>query len=165
MATVYLSIGSNVGYRLKNISSAIKLLTKFATIEKLSCVYESSPVGYIDQPNFYNCVVKIFTDLSPSKLLKQLKKIEKLLGRKKTFRWGPRIIDIDILLYDNLVLKTKKLTIPHKELLNRKFVLLPLKEIEPEIVHPELNLPIRFLLKKYNFVGQKIRKLKHKLTF
>ena len=97
------------------------------------------------QRNFYNIAAKFKTLLLPDELLKTLKRIEKELGRKKTYRWGPRVIDIDILFYGKKVVKTKNLTVPHKEISNRAFVLVPLKEISPAFVHPVLRKQVKTL--------------------
>ena len=135
---VYIGVGSNSGDRKKNIFSALELLNKEKDIEikKCSSIYETLPWGYKNQPKFLNAVWKIRTDVPPEKLLHLLKKIEKRLGRKKTFRWGPRAIDLDILLYGKRVIKTKTLVIPPPCISKRDFVLKPLKEIEPGIKIP-----------------------------
>ncbi len=130
MARVFIGIGSNIGDRKENIKKAIKLLGKEGCkIEKISKIIETVPVGGPPQPKFLNAAIKIKTDLSPPRLLNKLKKIEKVMGRKRTVRWGPRIIDLDILLYDKLTLKTKKLTIPHPRMWQREFVLKPLSSL------------------------------------
>ena len=148
MATAYLSMGSNLGHREENIKSALKMLGQEARILKVSSLYETDPVGYKDQPWFLNCVCSVETDLSPQALLKLAKTIEKSLGRKPTRRFGPRLIDIDILFYDDLILDSPDLTIPHPRLAERAFVLVPLKEIAPNLVHPLSGLTIEELLKK-----------------
>ncbi|MFH2070210.1 MAG: 2-amino-4-hydroxy-6-hydroxymethyldihydropteridine diphosphokinase [Elusimicrobiota bacterium] len=135
---VYIGVGANAGNRKKNIFSALELLNmeKDVEIKKCSSIRETPPWGYKNQPKFLNAVWKIRTDVPPEKLLRLLKKIEKRLGRKKTFRWGPRVIDLDILLYGKRVIKTKTLKIPHPHLSERDSVLKPLKEIEPGIKIP-----------------------------
>lgn len=133
MVTIYLGLGSNLGNKRKNIKKAIKLLKEKVTVKKISSFYRTKPVGYLDQPYFINAVIEIQTDFLPYELLKLVKSIEKELGRKKTFRWGPRLIDIDILLYQGKKLKSKILTIPHPHIFQRDFVLKPLKEIAPDL--------------------------------
>jgi len=148
MATVYLSLGSNLGDRKKNIASALKMLGQEAQILKVSSLYETEPVGYKDQPWFLNCVCSIETDLSPQALLKFVKATERKMGRKPTRCFGPRLIDIDILLYDDLILDSPDLTIPHPRLEERAFVLLPLREIASQLVHPLLGANVEELWQK-----------------
>lgn len=132
LSTVYLGLGTNLGNRERNIERAIEELKQIGlTIEKLSSVIETDPVGGPPQGKFLNAVLKATTTLPPNALLTQLKFIEKKLGRVKTIVNGPRIIDIDILLYDSLHMHTPHLTIPHPKMLDRDFVMMPLKEIEP----------------------------------
>ncbi len=136
MAIVYLGIGSNLGNRSENIESAITLLSENnITVLRRSGLKETSPVGGpAGQPNFLNGVLKVKTNLLPQQLLDAIKKIERKLGRKKTVPNGPRPIDLDILLYDQLKLQTLRLTIPHPRMLERDFVLEPLKEIDPQLI-------------------------------
>ena len=135
MAIVYLGIGSNMGNRLHNIKEAIRLLQQNSIkLLKQSTIIETDPVGGPPQDKYLNGVLKIETTLEASELLKTLKNIESTLGRIKTVKDGPRPIDIDILIYDNLKLSTPELIIPHPEMLKRDFVLIPLKEIEPKLV-------------------------------
>lgn len=137
MTTVFLGLGSNSGDRKKNILKAIKLLEKSGQkVLRLSSLRETKPYGYKKQKNFFNAVVKLKTKLLPLELLELCKKIEKKIGRTKSFRWGPREIDVDILFFGKEVIKNKKLTIPHSDLHNRNFVLTPLLEIAPNFVHP-----------------------------
>ena len=159
MAIVFLSIGSNLGNKKNNILTSIKYIKQFAKVIKKSFLYETSPVGYLNQPYFFNCVIQIETDLGPMTLLDRLKSIEKLMGRKKTVRWTNRIIDLDILFYDNSIIQTQKLIVPHKELHKRKFVLYPLEEIVPNYIHPILKKTVSRL--KYSLKDnlQKIKKL------
>lgn len=131
MIFCYLAIGSNLGNRRKNIKKALDCLAaaKGIKIENISRVYETLAVGGPPQGKFLNAAVKIKTSLSPLALLNTLKKIEKALGRKKNVRWGPREIDLDILLYGNRIIKMKNLVIPHPGMFAREFVLKPLREI------------------------------------
>lgn len=148
MATAYLSLGSNLGHREANIASALKMLGQEAWILKVSSLYETEPVGYKNQPWFLNCVCSVETDLSPQALLKFVKAIERKLGRREDIRFGPRLIDIDILFYNSLILDSPDLIIPHPRLVERAFVLLPLREIAPELVHPLLRATIEELWQK-----------------
>ena len=128
---VYLSLGSNIGNRQKYIESAIELIGKTQRIKilKKSGLYETSPVGYVEQDLFLNAVIKIETDFSEREILKIINKIENELDRKREIRWGPRTIDIDILIFSDKKINETDLIIPHKEMLNRLFVLVPLIEI------------------------------------
>jgi len=148
MAIAYLSLGSNLGDRGENLAVALKRLEEKVKIVKVSSIYETEPVGYEDQPWFLNLVCAVETGLSPQALLKLAKAIERKLGRRGTVRFGPRIIDIDILLYDGLTLDSPDLVIPHPRLAERAFVLVPLKEIAPNLVHPSLGLTIEELLER-----------------
>ena len=135
MAIVYLGIGSNMGDREKYIHDALILFKEYnIQILKKSSLIETAPVGGPPQGKFLNAAVKAATRLRPHCLLDVLKKIEKKLGRQKTVRNGPRPIDIDILLYDNAVINTPTLTIPHPRMMERTFVLIPLREIEPDMI-------------------------------
>ncbi len=127
----YIGIGSNLGDRLKNCKDAVSKIDNHPKIKvtKISSWIETDPVGYADQPKFINGAIEIKTSLSPVELLKALKQIEKEIGRKETFRWGPRIIDLDLLLYDSLTLKSEELTLPHPGMNERDFVKIPLQEI------------------------------------
>lgn len=149
MLTVYLSLGSNLGQRERCINRAIALLKKnpHFELDKISSFYETEPEHYKAQPKFINVCLKAKTSLSPEELLKLVKEIEKILGRKKRRRFGPREIDIDILFYGKKILKQKNLTIPHSRIENRLFVLKPLAEISPNLRHPVSGLTMRKLLK------------------
>lgn len=150
MTTIYLSLGSNIGNRRKNLEKALIELEKNNIKKiKISSLYETEPVGP-KQRNFYNIVGKFETNLIPQNLLKTVKKIEEKLGRIKTYRWGPRIIDIDILFYGKHIIKTKTLVIPHKEIINRGFVLVPMNEIAPKVIHPIYHKTIKRLYADLN---------------
>jgi 2-amino-4-hydroxy-6-hydroxymethyldihydropteridine diphosphokinase len=149
MSTVYIGIGSNLGNRQKNCLRAIELLGKRGVIIKeSSSMYETEPWGIKDQPKFINMAVEIETGLTPNELLNILKDIESEIGRKKSFTWGPRIIDLDILLFDNIILNEDNLKIPHPLLHERDFVLSPLCEIAPDIKHPLLKLSMDELMQQ-----------------
>lgn len=148
MTGIYLGLGTNLGERLLNLSRCLKILSLNSQIQllKISSVYESEPYGLSCQPLFLNLVVKIGTNLEPFQLLTLTQQVEQQIGRKKTFRWGPRVIDIDILSYDDNILNHPMLYLPHRELHLRQFVLLPLKEIAACFVHPILKLSIEQML-------------------
>ena len=134
---IYLSLGSNLGDRTANLRAAIAALPSANLhVRKVSSFYETEPVDYLDQPWFLNCVVEGATDSQPVDLLHALRAIESQLGSKKTFAKGPRLLDIDILLFGELSLDTAELQIPHPRMLERKFVLAPLNEIAPQLQHP-----------------------------
>ena len=166
MAIVYIGLGSNLGRKKANIRRAVKLLNKKRDIKilKVSSSYETEPVGYVKQDWFVNACLKAETNLSPRQLLNTLKDIEKKLKRKKRFiRWGPRTIDLDILLYDNLRLKTKDLVIPHPEMHKRAFVLIPLIELEPNLIHPTKRKSILELLANLKR-NKEVKRLYNELT-
>lgn len=147
MAKAYIGIGSNLGKRHANCTEAVELLRKNTIdVTRQSAMHETKPWGVVEQRTFINMAVEIETDLSPLDLLSILKKIETAMGREDTFRWGPRIIDLDILLYDDLLVNEPGLVIPHPFMHERDFVLKPLSEIAPEKVHPLLKKTIRQLL-------------------
>jgi len=145
---IYIGLGSNLGDRLANIRKAIELMKEEGIeIVEESSIYETEPVGYKEQGWFLNSVVKAKTELSPVRLWKRLEKIERSMGRKREIKWGPRIIDLDILFYGNRILNGKELKIPHSELHKRRFVLVPLEEIAPKLVHPVFKKTISELSK------------------
>jgi 2-amino-4-hydroxy-6-hydroxymethyldihydropteridine diphosphokinase len=147
MAVAYIGIGSNLGNRRYNCLKAIELLRQGGLrVSKVSLLYETEPWGVRGQPRFINMAAEIETDLPPRKLLALLKAIEKRMGRIKAEQWGPRRIDLDILLYDDITLNTDGLTIPHPLMHERTFVLEPLSEIAPEKVHPVLLKKVSALL-------------------
>ena len=143
---VYLALGSNMGNRLSNLKAAVLNLTPQMTVKQKSSVYETPPWGFTEQDAFLNQVVKVTTYLEPEPLLRHLKRMETALGRVPNFQNGPRVIDIDILFFDNMIINTPPLMIPHPRLHERAFVLVPLAEIEPDFVHPILQRPINKIL-------------------
>lgn len=137
MPTTYLALGSNIGDREKNLREAIHLLRESALqITKISSIYETEPVDYLEQPWFLNAVLEAQTNLPAAELLATLRNIESQMGSKKAFAKGPRLIDLDILLYDDVTIDTPDLQIPHPRMLQRNFVLVPLAEIAPTLRHP-----------------------------
>lgn len=145
MPNICLALGTNEGDRVQNLQRALELLAPHVKLERLSSVYETAPWGIADQPDFLNMAAQGATALQPVELLDTLKYIERIMGRQPTIRYGPRLIDLDILLYDDLVLQTERLEIPHPRMAERAFVLIPLQEIAPDRVHPRLHRTIRKL--------------------
>ena len=150
MPLVYIGFGSNIGNRLKHIQNAIHALSKTEGIvlQKTSSVYKTDPVGYEAQAQFLNGAASIQTSLSPLSLLHTLKDIETVIGRQHRIHWGPREIDLDLLIYGDLCLQTEKLVVPHPEMHLRRFVLVPLAEIAPDLVHPVFQETIQTLLER-----------------
>jgi 2-amino-4-hydroxy-6-hydroxymethyldihydropteridine diphosphokinase len=152
---VYIALGTNLGNRPDNLRAALGTLPPEVSVLAESHVYETPPWGYEDQPAFLNMVVKAETSLEPGALLKYLKQLEVQLGREGNFRWGPRLIDLDILFYDDLIIDTPPLVIPHPRLHERAFVLVPLADVAPEYVHPLLGECIWDLLQRIDVSGIK----------
>jgi 2-amino-4-hydroxy-6-hydroxymethyldihydropteridine diphosphokinase len=142
---VYLGLGSNMGNREDFLAVTKKELEKFLQIVKESSIYETEPLGDSDKW-FLNQVIEVRTDLRPEELLKKIKLVEKKVGRKKRARWGDREIDVDILFFGDIVIWRPELVIPHSGSTHRKFILLPLIELNPDFIHPVLHLPIKKLL-------------------
>lgn len=150
---VYIALGTNLGERFANLRAAIESMPPEIRVLAESHVYETPPWGHEDQPAFLNMVIKAETGLEPEPLLNYLKQLEVELGREPNFRWGPRLIDLDILFYDNLVTDTPPLVIPHPRLQERAFVLVPLMDLSPDLIHPVLHKCIRDLLAKVDIQG------------
>ncbi|PJK15660.1 2-amino-4-hydroxy-6-hydroxymethyldihydropteridine diphosphokinase [Chryseomicrobium excrementi] len=140
MNTAYLSIGSNMGDRLQFLKDAVKQVSAHSSIqvEQVSDVYETDPVGYTDQAAFLNIAVKLTTSLAPHELLAVCQSVEQELGRKRVIRWGPRTVDLDILVYNDENIESDDLTIPHPRMTERAFVLIPLASISADPAHQEL---------------------------
>ena len=151
---VYLGLGSNLGDRQHNLARAVELLAEKVSIEKLSSLYETEPIGYREQPWFLNAVCEATTSLTPEELLILAKEIEVALGRLPSFSNAPRPMDIDILFYGNEIIHSTQLTIPHPRLEERAFVLLPLAEIAPDLVHPVSRRKVKEMVEKVEGVGE-----------
>ena len=154
-STIYLALGTNLGDRSANLRAAIAALPPAVHGIQESPVYETPPWGFTDQPAFLNMVLKGETALEPVELLQRLKNLETRLGRQPSFRWGPRRIDMDILFYADLVLDIKGLVIPHPHLHERAFVLVPLADLAPDLVHPVICKPVSDLLAMVDSSGVK----------
>ncbi|HQJ72292.1 MAG TPA: 2-amino-4-hydroxy-6-hydroxymethyldihydropteridine diphosphokinase [Spirochaetota bacterium] len=141
MAIVYIGLGSNLGDREKNLRDAINALASLPSITPLkqSSILETEPIDYLDQPLFLNMIIVVETALAPHELLETTGRIELELGRRKTVPKGPRTIDLDILLYDSIILSTGDLIIPHPEIKNRQFIIRHLVELDPELKDPITN--------------------------
>jgi 2-amino-4-hydroxy-6-hydroxymethyldihydropteridine diphosphokinase len=140
----YIALGSNKGNKFEHLTRAIQeiIQDKNNFIENVSSIYETLPYGYKDQENFYNAVIKIKTGYELIELLDALKSIEKKIGREENAKWGPREIDLDILFFNDLIFSNDRVTVPHKEVAKRDFVLIPLSEIASDLIHPVLNQKI-----------------------
>jgi 2-amino-4-hydroxy-6-hydroxymethyldihydropteridine diphosphokinase len=136
MATAYIGLGSNLGDRKTTLRRAIRQLETLGRIAGVSSLYQTAPVGYLEQPSFLNAVVALDTKLTPAALLGALLGIERDMGRTRSFPNAPRTLDLDLLMVDDMILDTPELTLPHPRLHERGFVLVPLAEIAPELVHP-----------------------------
>lgn len=145
---ICLGLGSNVGEREANIKRAVRDLAQRGDIAVLAgaALYETTPVGFRDQCDFLNTVISVATSLTPRQLLQACQATEQRLGRRKTFRWGPRVIDIDILCYDDYVINTPDLVVPHPRLMERRFALVPLCELAPQLVLPTADKPVCAIL-------------------
>lgn len=146
MSVAYVALGANLGDRLATLRSAIARLGDAGTVRAISSAYETDPVGYEAQPAYLNAVVEIDTDLQPVELLDALLAIEREHGRVRTFANAPRTLDLDLLLFDQEVVQTSSLTLPHPRLHERAFVLVPLTEIAPDLIVPGLSATVTELL-------------------
>jgi dihydroneopterin aldolase/2-amino-4-hydroxy-6-hydroxymethyldihydropteridine diphosphokinase len=156
MLSVLLGLGSNIGNKEENISKALDLISEVCDVKKISPLYLTEPVGAIKQEWFLNCVVEVKTDYDPEKLLSSFKSIERKLGRTKRIKNGPRSIDIDILFYEDQIVKTKNLVIPHPLIQERLFVLKPLMDLNPHFIHPVLKKTIEELYTSHHWAEKVI---------
>jgi 2-amino-4-hydroxy-6-hydroxymethyldihydropteridine diphosphokinase len=160
---IYLSLGSNLGPRAENLRKALeRLASEGVEVLRVSSFYKTEPVEFRAQPWFLNCVAEAATDLMPMKLLKSLQNIERVLGRRSAVPKGPRPIDIDILLYENVVVRTAALTIPHERMEERRFVLIPLRELNAHLRHPVTRRSVIEMLHDTKD-GRQVIKLKSEL--
>jgi 2-amino-4-hydroxy-6-hydroxymethyldihydropteridine diphosphokinase len=160
--TAFISVGSNLGKKLDNCNLGINALDNSDTsrVIERSPFYKTEPIDYTAQDWFVNAAFKLETTLEPLQLLDELKKIQRQAGREKDqIRFGPRILDLDIIFYDELVIESDELIIPHPRMHKRRFVLKPICDIDPTFIHPILNKEIRFLLNKLEFGTQQIEPL------
>ncbi|HEX8036983.1 MAG TPA: 2-amino-4-hydroxy-6-hydroxymethyldihydropteridine diphosphokinase [Ktedonobacterales bacterium] len=158
----YFGLGSNLGERDRNVQAALDALAGVVRLTAVSSVYDTAPLLVTDQPRFHNAVCAGHTSLAPLDLLHRIKSMEQTLGRVEGVRFGPRVIDIDLLFYDQLVIETPELTLPHPRLAERAFVLAPLAEIAPDLLHPVFHVTISALAATV-LSGADIRSLGHLL--
>lgn len=164
---VFIGLGSNLGDKVFNIKLALELLEKSVDVQikQVASLYETEPVGIKDQPWFVNTAAKLETNLDPEELYRLCKRIEKRMKRKDGPKWGPRLIDLDILLYEQQIIKTETLKIPHPQLDKRKFVLVPLVELDENLIHPQLNKTLVEILDNLGENEEKVIKLKETKVF
>jgi 2-amino-4-hydroxy-6-hydroxymethyldihydropteridine diphosphokinase len=159
LSEAYIGLGSNLGSSLANLSAAIAFMRRFAVDVQPSPVYRTSPQGFRNQPAFYNSVCRICTRLTPFELMGRLLGIEAAVGRHRTFRNAPRILDLDILLYNRLVIESPPLVLPHPRMAERLFVLRPLADIAPHITHPVSGLTASEMLRLLPFGDDSMEKV------
>lgn len=149
MSIAYIALGTNLGDKEKNLKQALLfLMQQGVEVIKVSSFMLTEPYGVLDQPKFLNAVCEVNTYLEPCALLRTLLAVEQAMGRVRLRRWGERNIDLDLLIYENFIMNTPLLTLPHPDMQNRDFVLLPLAEISPELMHPVLNKSMEQLKKE-----------------
>jgi 2-amino-4-hydroxy-6-hydroxymethyldihydropteridine diphosphokinase len=160
----FISLGSNIGNRINFLRAAVREIQNNSKIDlkSISSVYETKPYGNKKQSNFLNAVIEVYTSYNLIGLFNQLKSIENEIGRSKTIKWGPREIDLDLLFYDDRIFSDKKVTIPHKDIQHRDFVLIPFCDITGDFIHPELKQKISDIC-KLNMSKQIIRKTRYRL--
>ena len=162
--TVYLSLGSNLGDRQANLATAIEKLRELGEVVAMSSFYETEPMEFADQPWFLNCAVALKTELMPKQFLSNMLTIEREMGRRRVRPKGPRLIDIDILLFGNSVIHTPQLDVPHPAMHRRRFVLAPLAEIAPDVRHPLLKRRARELLEGLPRSSGGVKKLRNRIA-
>lgn len=141
--TAYIGLGSNIGDRKRYLNNALQLMNSpHSRLVKVSGFYSTKPVGYTAQEDFLNCAAELTVRMTPHELLRFLQAIETRLHRERTVKWGPRTIDLDILLYDDAIIRSETLQIPHPRMHERLFVLVPLSELAPDLTHPVLKQPM-----------------------
>ena len=145
-STVFIGLGSNIEPRLERLQLAVNALRSVGEIKRVSSVYETVPVGGVSQPDFLNAVIELKTMLAPLELVQVLKALEKKLGRRERPRWHEREIDLDILFYDNRIVESPMLTVPHPEIHHRAFVLAPMSELDPDFQHPVFHKSVLDML-------------------
>ena len=148
MSIVYIALGSNLNMPIQQLKLAIQAMADLPDTE-ISSLYQSQPLGPQDQPDYVNAVTCLETELSPLALLDALQNIENEQGRIRLRRWGERTLDLDILLYDNQIIHNERLTVPHYDMQNREFVIVPLYEISPELILPD-GVPLQQLVKRFS---------------
>ncbi len=158
----YIGLGANLGDRLATLNRAVDRLATLGVVESVSPVYETEPVGFVDQPAFLNAVLCLLTNHAPEKLMSRMLEIEQELGRVRTFPNAPRTIDLDLLFYDDAVIDQPDLTVPHPRLHERAFVLVPLNDIAPDLLHPQLAVPVGSLLQRLGPITD-VRRTLHSL--
>jgi|UniRef100_A0A7C1G1Z8 2-amino-4-hydroxy-6-hydroxymethyldihydropteridine diphosphokinase len=159
MVTTYIGLGSNLGDRWATLRTAVGQLRTLGQVTAVSSLYETEPVGYRDQPWFLNAVVILETALEPQELLHRLLEIERAAGRRRLFPNAPRTLDLDLLLYDAVVMASEELVVPHPRLHERAFVLVPLVELAPDLIHPQFEVPMRVLLDALGERATEVRRL------
>jgi 2-amino-4-hydroxy-6-hydroxymethyldihydropteridine diphosphokinase len=159
MSNAYLSLGSNLGDREGNLRECLQRLGQLGIVFRVSSLYETEPMELSEQPWFLNCAVSLETGLNPEQLLTEIQRIEAELGRNRVIDKGPRTVDVDILLFDDLILQQKSLQIPHPAMTQRRFVLAPLHEIAPAIRHPVSGKTIEELLGEVDVAAGKVERL------
>ncbi|OIP80770.1 2-amino-4-hydroxy-6-hydroxymethyldihydropteridine diphosphokinase [Candidatus Peregrinibacteria bacterium CG22_combo_CG10-13_8_21_14_all_44_10] len=158
MFTVFLGLGSNMGDKLGNLTSSYDVLESLGlNILEKSAIYESEPWGWLDQSSFLNQVLKVETNLSPESLVRVCKEAEKQVGRIDSFKWGPRVLDVDVIFYENMVVNKPECSIPHHLMHERRFVLEPLNEIAASAVHPVFGKTVSELLASCEDQGSVVR--------
>jgi 2-amino-4-hydroxy-6-hydroxymethyldihydropteridine diphosphokinase len=161
----FLGLGSNLGDRQRTLQQAVQEIGRLerTRLTAISPVYETEPFGVTDQPMFLNAALEVDTGLAPEAILPGLLRIERELGRTEGERWAPRVVDLDILLYDGLVRESVELTVPHPGLSERRFVLVPLCDLDPDLVHPVSGLTMADLLRSCRDRGRVVRSVHHLL--